>query len=57
MTLVTTDKSKETLKKLWSKIRDLISTITSNSDNYDEKHMEIKFDLDDDLLLKKTLTF
>ena len=25
-------------EKLWKKIRDLIRSITKNSDNYDEKH-------------------
>ena len=36
-------------KKLWSKIRDLISSKTKNSNDYDKKHMKIKFDSDDDL--------
>ena len=30
-------------KELWSKIRDLISSVTKNSDDYDEKYMKIKF--------------
>ena len=29
--------------ELWSKIRDLIRSITKNSDDYDEKYMKIKF--------------
>ena len=28
--------------KKWNKIRDLIRSITKNSDDYDEKYMEIK---------------
>ena len=58
MTLVSTDESKDTLKKydeLWNKIRDLIGSITNNSSNYDEKHMKIKFNSYVDLLPKKTL--
>ena len=38
--------SKEKIKKyeeLWIKIRDLIRSITKNSENYDEKYMKIKF--------------
>ena len=30
-------------------------SITKNSDDYDEKHMKIKFNSDDDLPLNKTL--
>ena len=44
-----------THRKLWTKIRDFIRSKTNNSDNYDQKYMKIKFDLDNDLLLKKTL--
>ena len=40
---------------MWSKIRDLIRSITNNSDDYDEKYMKIKFNSDDDLPLNKTL--
>ena len=42
MTLDPTDESKDTFKKyeeLWSKIRDLVRSITNNSDKYDEKYM------------------
>ena len=42
LTLVRTNKSKEKIKKyeeFWSKIRDLIRSITKNSDDYDEKYM------------------
>ena len=56
--LVSTDESKDTLKRfeeLWSKIRDLIRSVTNNSGNYDEKYPEIYFNSDDDLPLKWTL--
>ena len=58
MTLFPTDQSKDTLKtyaELQNKIKNLIKAITDNSDNYDEKHMKIKFNSDDDSRLKKTL--
>ena len=48
-----TTESKEKNKKyeeLWSKIRDLIRSITKNSDNYDERNMKIIVNLDDDYL-------
>ena len=37
------------IEELWSKIRDLIRSMTKNSDDYDEIYMTIKFNLDDDL--------
>ena len=40
---------------MWSKIRDLIRSITKNSDDYDEKYTEIKFNSDKELPLNKTL--
>ena len=40
---------------MWRKIRDLIRPITKNLDGYDEKHMKIKFDSDDDLPVNKTI--
>ena len=46
LTLVPTNKSKEKIKKyeeLWIKTRGLISSITRNLDDYDEKYMKIKF--------------
>ena len=55
-TLVPTNKSKEKLKKceeLWIKIRNLIRSITKNSDDYDEKYMSIKFNSDGELSLVK----
>ena len=51
-------KVKEKWKKyeeLWSKIRDLISSVTKNSDDYNEKYKKIKFKLDDELPLTKTI--
>ena len=53
LTLVPTNKSKEKVKKyeeLWSKIRDLFRSITKKFDDYDEKHMKVKFISDDDQL-------
>ena len=41
--------------ELFIKIRDLIRSITKNSDDYDEKHMKIKFDLDHKVPLNKTI--
>ena len=44
-TLVTTDEIKDTLnnyQELRNKIRDLIRSITNNSENYDEKYMKFK---------------
>ena len=62
--LFPTDETKDTFKKyetLWVKIilRNLLDQIirseTDNSDDYDEKYVKIKFNLDDDLPLKKKL--
>ena len=56
LNLVSTDGSKNKLTKyeeLWSKIRDLIRSKTNNSDDYDEKYMKIKFNVNDNLPLKK----
>ena len=39
------------MKNLWSKIRDLIRSITTN----DEEYMNIKFNSDDELSLNKTI--
>ena len=58
MTLVPTNESKEKIRKyeeLWSKIRDLIRSIRKILDDFDENYIKIKFGLDDDLLLNKTL--
>ena len=49
-------KAKKILKKykeLWIKIKDLIRSITKNSDHYDEKYMKIKFSSNDELPLNK----
>ena len=57
LTLVSTNQS-ENLKKyeeLWSKIRDLIKSLTKNSNDYDGKCMRIKFNSDDELPLNKTI--
>ena len=56
--LVPTNESKEENKKyteLWSKIRDLIRSMTKNSNDYDKKYMKIKFNSDDKLPLNKTI--
>ena len=56
MSLVPTDESKDLLRKykeLWNKIKDLIRSITNNSDKYDEKCMKIKFNSDNNFSLKK----
>ena len=56
--LVLTNKSKEKIEKykeLWSKVRDLIRSLTKNSDNYDEKYIKIKFNSDDELPLNKMI--
>ena len=58
LTLVPTNESKEKIKKyeeLWSKIRDLIRSITKNSDDYDQTYMKIKFNSDGELPLNKTV--
>ena len=57
-TLVPTNEHKEEIKKheeLWSKIRDLIRSITKNSDDNEEKYMKIKFNSDDELPLDKAI--
>ena len=59
LTLVPTNESKEKIKKyekIWSKIRDLIRSLTKNSNDYDEKYMEIKFNSDDELIEISTMT-
>ena len=58
LTVVSNNKSKEIIKKyeeLWSKIKDLIRSVTKNTTQYDEKYMQIKFNSDYDLRLNKTL--
>ena len=41
--------------ELWSKVKDLVRLITENSDDYDEKYMKIRFNLDDELPLNKAI--
>ena len=58
MTLVPTNESKEKSKnseKLWSKITDLIRSVTKNSGGYDEKFITIKFNSDGELPLNKSI--
>ena len=40
-------------EKLWSNVRNLISSITKNSYDYDKKYMKIDIDSDDKLSLIK----
>ena len=55
--VVPTNENKEKLKKeeLGSKSRDLIRSVTKNSDDYDEKHIKIKFNSDGESPLIKTI--
>ena len=54
--LLTKAKKKEKrYEESLSKIRDLISLITKNSDDFDEKYMKIKFNSDDKLPLSKAI--
>ena len=58
MTIFPANESKEIIKKyenFWSKIRDLIRSISKNSDDYVQKYMKIKFDSDEDLSLNKKM--
>ena len=58
MTLVPTDESKYISKRneeLRTKFRDLIRPITNDFDDYNKKYVKIKFNSDDNILLKKTL--
>ena len=43
LTLVPNDESKEQIKELWSKIRDLIRWITKDLDDYYEKHTMMSY--------------
>ena len=54
--LFPTDDSNYTLEKyekMWTKIKDRITSKTNNSDNYDKKYTKIKFNSEDDLELRK----
>ena len=58
MTIFPANESKEIIKKyekFWSKIRDLIRSISKNSDDYVQKYTKIKFDSDEDLSLNKKM--
>ena len=57
MTLSPTNESKKIkkIKNMWSKIRDLISLLTKNSEDYDENYMKINFDWDNELPLNKPI--
>ena len=61
LTLVPTNESKnEIMKKyeeLLSKITDLITSITNNSNDYDEKYMKDKFNLDNKSSSKLNLSY
>ena len=46
---------KQKFEELWSKIRDLIRSVTKNSDDYDEKYMKLKFNADGELPLNKMI--
>ena len=48
-------KAKKKYEELWSKIRDLVRSISKNSGGYDEKYMKIKFNSDDKLPPNKTI--
>ena len=46
---VSTNESKEKIKKykeLWSKIKDVIRSMTKNSDDFNKKYMKIKLNLE-----------
>ena len=58
MTLVSTNESNEKIKEneeLWSKIRELIRSVTEKLTDYDENYMEIKFNSADELPLNKMI--
>ena len=48
-------KQRRKSEELSIKIRDLIRSITKNSDDYDEKYMKIKFNTDVELTLNKMI--
>ena len=58
LVFASTDKNKELLKnytKLWDKTKSLIKNISDEPDNYDEKYIKIRFNLNDNLPLNKIL--
>ena len=50
-------RNKYKYEELGSKIRNLIRSITKNSNDFDEKYMKIKFNSDENLPLNKTIEF
>ena len=42
-------------EELWSKIRDLVSSITKTSGDYDNEYMKIKFNWNEELPLNETI--
>ena len=40
------------MKEPWKKTKDLIKSINNNSDDYDKRHIKIKFKSEDHLPLK-----
>ena len=48
-------KKLKNIKNCWLEIRDLIRSITENSDDYDENYVKIKFNLDDQFPLNKMI--
>ena len=55
--LMRAKKKLKNMKKMWIKIRNLIKSITKKSDDYDEKYIRIKFNSDDELILKNDRSF
>ena len=48
-------KKEKKYEDLWSKIRNLIRSITKNSDDYNKEYMKIKFNSDDEIALNKMI--
>ena len=48
-------KKEKKYEDLWSKIRNLIRSITKNSDDYNKEYMKIKFNSDDEIPLNKMI--
>ena len=48
-------KKEKKFEDLWSKIRNLIRSITKNSDDYNKEYMKIKFNSDDEIPLNKMI--
>ena len=40
---------------MWNKSRNIMRSVTNNSKNYNKNYLKTKFNLNDDLPLKKTL--